>query len=877
MSAERIRNTCGSANLIIIAIIAILTLAGSPGYARLDNSVVPIHQSIELTIDGDTSDYSGSVVISMKIPEAISSFQLHAEEMELTSVYLANESGEVGISWEIGSHGLMTITGTDQFVAGDYELAIDFINDFNTNAVGLYRAIENENGYLFTQFEEDDAREAFPCFDEPEFKIPFSLTLTVPKHHMAVANTPITEEISTDEGWRRVRFATTQPLPTYLLAIATGKLETVEIPGMSIPSRIITVADRSNMTGMAITMTPPILAALENYFGRPYPYAKLDLIAVPEFWAGAMENAGLITFRETALLTDEASASIQTRRRMASIIAHELAHMWFGDLVTMKWWDDLWLNESFASWMGDKVTDEVFPGFNVPISVVRSSQGVMGADAQKSTSPIRQETTDEENLLANIGIIYTKGQAVLEMFEEWVGEEAFQRGIQAYINKHEWGNAEANDLWEALNESTGRNMNAPLSTFILQPGVPLVTIEPAEDGSVTIRQTRFANFGTEFPDAPLWQIPITLKYATGGKVERHSLLLTEANTTVRLKGETKPDWILPNADMAGYFRWTAPPDMLESLAGNAASSLTPAERVGLISNMSGLLSAGLITGGDFLNVISQFANDKNPEVIRGVIGSIAGIHYVFENEDNRRQFAEYIRQTLQPSMERVGLVATDNEDESISRLRGSLIGILGDEGQDQHVLDFALAEAAKYMDDPLAVDPSLASLFVYFAAINGDQALFDEYKNRFENASDPRDRSRFLSCLGDFKDSSLVEQALDYALNGPLKPQEIGSIPGSVSNQSETMHDYVIGWMIEHFDVISSRIPPPSRAYIAYYASGCSEARLKTVSDFLTQPELGIPGIETRLARVAEGVRDCVDLRAREETAVAEFLAKYAN
>lgn len=873
MSAKRPES---SALRIIFAVLTIITLANSISQARLDNSVRPTHQSIELKVNGDTTHYSGSVVIDINIPQTIPSFQLHAEEMELLSVSFANESGEVEVSWESGKHGLLTITGNDQFAAGDYKLSIDFINDFNTNAVGLYRAVENENGYLFTQFEEDDAREAFPCFDEPEFKIPFSMTLIVPDIHLAVANTPIFEE-SSAEGWRKVVFAKTKPLPTYLLAMATGKLETVDIPGMSVPTRVITVAGKTDMTGMAVRMTPPILAALENYFGRPYPYAKLDLIGAPEFWAGAMENAGLITFRESALLTDDASASIHTRRRIASIIAHELAHMWFGDLVTMKWWDDLWLNESFASWMGDKVIHEVFPEFNVPISVVRSTQWVMGSDAQKSTSPIRQETTDEENLLANIGIIYTKGQAILEMFEEWVGEEAFQEGIRAYINKHEWGNAEADDLWQALTESTDRDMNAPLSTFILQPGVPLVTIEPADDGSVKITQTRFANFGTEFPDAPLWQIPITLKYSTNGKVERHSLLLTEASTTVRLRGETKPDWILPNADMAGYFRWTAPPTMLESLASNAAVSLTTAERVGLMSNMSGLLSAGLITGGDFLNVIGRFANDENPEVIRGVMGGIYRIYHVFENENNSQQFARYISETLKPSLDRVGLVAAKDEDESITSLRGGLVGMLADEGKDQEVLDFALSEASKYMEDPLSVDPSMAGSFVYFAAVDGDQALFDEYKRRFENATSPRDRSRFLSALGDFKDSALVEQALDYALNGDLRPQEISSIPGSVSNQSEAMHDYIIDWLMEHFEEIYERIPPPSRAYVAYYASGCSEARLKTVSDFLTQPERSIPGIETRLARVAEGVHDCVDLKAREEASVAQFLNSFAE
>jgi alanyl aminopeptidase len=410
---------------LLLTAITILPLTSSV-LARLGQDVIPVRETITLRIDADTPEYSGSVSIDLQVQMATASFQLHAEEMQLTTTHLTGPQGETKVSFEVGHHGLVTFIAESELAPGDYRLEIEFTNDFNSDAVGLYRVIENENGYLFTQFEEDDAREAFPCFDEPGFKIPFQMTLVVPEAHLALANTPIESE-STAHGWRTVVFAETKPLPTYLLAISTGLLETVEIPGMK------------HLTSLAVKMTPPLLSALEEYFGRPYPYRKLDLIAVPEFWAGAMENAGAITFRETALAVDEATATLSTKRRMAIIIAHELAHMWFGDLVTMEWWDDLWLNEAFASWMESKITNEVFPEFNVPISVVRSTQRVMSHDARKSTSPIRQETMDEENLLANIGIIYSKGEAVLGMFEKWLGEEPFRDGVRRYINENEWG------------------------------------------------------------------------------------------------------------------------------------------------------------------------------------------------------------------------------------------------------------------------------------------------------------------------------------------------------------------------------------------------------------------------------------------------------
>ncbi|MDF1544270.1 MAG: M1 family metallopeptidase [bacterium] len=853
-----------------------LLLVASTADARLGKEVVPVKQLIDLTINADSSHYSGFVVIDLSVNKATDRFALQAEEMELGLVELTNITGLIETEIEMGKHGLLSILAGERLSPGNYRLRIEFENDFNTNAVGLYRVIENENGYLFTQFEEDDAREAFPCFDEPEFKIPFQMTLRVPTAHYVIANTPIESETET-ESWKAIKFAETRPLPTYLLAIATGKLETVDIPGMSIPGRVVTVQGKSDLTSLAIKMTPPILAALENYFGSPYPYKKLDLIAVPEFWAGAMENAGAITFRETALAVDEASASVSTRRRMASIIAHELAHMWFGDLVTMVWWDDLWLNEAFASWMGDKIVDQVYPEFNMPITVVHSSQRVMSSDTRKSTSPIRQETADEENLLQNIGIIYSKGQAVLQMFENWLGEKSFQNGVKQYLKDHEWGNAVADDLWNALTNASGRDVNGSLSTFVLQPGVPLVTVEPGPGGEVTITQKRFSNYGTDFPEAKLWKIPITLKYSVDNEIKTYSLLLTEESSTFRLPGESRPDWVLPNAEMNGYYRWLVPADQMKLMAESAATLLTSAERVGFLSNMSGLLNADLITGGDYLSVISRFSKDEHPDVARGVIGALSRIHTVFVNDSNQDAFAELVRASLRPTMDRIGLEPTESEDEAIALLRPSLIGFIADEGKETEVLDYAKEKAAAYLDDKSAVDPALIGTMLTLSAFDGDQKMYNEYKSRAEQAETPVERSRFLYTLGNFRDRAIVDQALEYALSDHLRPQELGTIPRSVASHSPEMNSFIFDWITKNYDRIVAKIPPPSRSYLAFYASGCDEDLLKKGLDFFTQPEHSSPGMESRLARVKESTEDCLSLREREEESVAEFLKAYGG
>jgi len=521
---------------LILRLVPVLLVIDDFAQARqLAMDVVPTNQTVMLTINADTSDYSGSTLIDLEVKAVTDSFSFHAERIQFDSLSLKHNKKSIANSFTRGENGLVSVHCAVPLALGKYSLTIDFTNAFDTQAVGLYRVVTEGNGYTFTQFEENDARKAFPCFDEPIFKIPFSVTLKVPQEHLAIANTSIEKESSKD-GWKTVVFRETKPLPTYLVAIATGPLETVNVPGMKIPTRIVTVKGKLGLTDFSIKTTPPLMAAFEKYFDSPYPYDKLDLIAVPEFWAGAMENAGAITFRETILLRDPQKLTLSQRRSTAGVIAHELAHMWFGDLVTMAWWDDLWLNESFATWMGNKVCDEVFPEYEVGLNEIGSIHGAMNGDARPSTQQIRQPTGSTDNLLSNIGVIYNKGQAVLMMFEEWMGADLFQKGIRLYLKKHAWGNATADDLWAALSEASGREIGPTMNTFIEQPGVPLISVNMTSTGEIEINQSRFSNYGDTvgYASTLVWQVPMTVKYYDGNSVRTHSLLLTEKKTIIQI-------------------------------------------------------------------------------------------------------------------------------------------------------------------------------------------------------------------------------------------------------------------------------------------------------------------------------------------------------
>jgi alanyl aminopeptidase len=769
-----------------------------------------------------------------------------------------------------GDRGRLDLATASPLRPGRHVLEIEFSNEYDTQATGLYKVVVGGDAYLFTQFEADDARQAFPCWDEPAFKIPYEMTVVVPEADQAVSNTlPVSDTVK--DGQRTVVFGRTKPLPSYLLALATGPLEFVAIPGMSVPGRVVTVKGASAMAGEAVRTTPPVLAALERYFGRPYPYEKLDLIAVPEFWPGAMENAGAVTFRDTVLLLDSRGASAAERRLLVEISAHELAHMWFGDLVTMEWWDDLWLNESFASWMGNKVSAETFPEFGTQVEAMAGTQFAMSTDARLSTRAIRQPVSSLDNLLQSADeLAYQKGQAVLAMVETWVGPEVFRRGVLDYLTAHEWRNAVAADLWNALSRAAGKDVAGVMATFLDQPGVPLVTVDAVEGNRVRLSQRRFANQGVS-PPATTWRIPVALKYETGGAMRTRVVLLSGPSDTVTLEGPVA--WVHPNADERGYYRWSVPAATRRAIAEGGERVMSVRERVGFVGNASALLDAGSLRGDEFLELLLPFARDPEPPVVAAVLDSLQKVKRAFVTPDLETTFAGYVRRLLAPSLERIGMERRAGEAEGVSLLRPDLLLWLGRDGRDPAVLAYAAKVTAAYLNDPAGADPSIAGVALKLRALSGDRALFDEYRRRLEAATVPADRERFLTALGYFRAPELVEEALRFAAAGPLRPQEMFEIPQAVGTAvAEEARPY--RFVTENYEAIRAKLPPMFLVFMTHFANGCSEERARQASAFFSEAPHSVPGTDKEMAKVAEGVRDCASLRSREGAVVEAYLRR---
>lgn len=833
---------------------------------RLGMDVVPRAQGVSLTVDPRADTFSGSVAVDLDVVKPSSTFRFHAEDLKISSVKVNGAEAK----FEAGPQNTVTVTPANPLQTGRATMTADFTGRFNRQAVGLYKMLKGSEPYLFTQFEAIDARKAFPCWDEPEFKIPYQLTVTIPAQYDAVSNTPATSDTTSGE-WETVRFAATKPLPSYLIALAVGQFDYVPINGLGVPGRVVAPKGQGNLARMAAEVTPPILAALEKYFGGPYPFEKVDLLGVPEYWAGAMENPGAITYRDTILLVDSATATPAQRRNLIRVTAHELSHMWFGDLVTMEWWDDFWLNESFADWMGDKITDQIAPELGHQVAEMGDIQSVMNTDARTAAQAIRRSNTDPRDAMGAVGVVYNKGKSVLDMFERWIGPEKFRQGVLDHLQANAFGNANAQDFWAALSRHAPKNMTTALASFIEQPGIPLVSVERAGGNKIRLSQRRYFVSGDDKSNTQLWSIPVALRYSDGRRTHTQTLLLDKPSMTATLEGT--PTWIFPTADAAGYYRWTLPAADVVALARQASTVLTPKERVALLGNTASLFRSGRMNADVYLDVLSRFANDPDPQVVDALIEPLGSLRVTFDTPETHSPYAAYTRRILRPALDRIGFTPKPGEAPTVTTLRPRLIGWLVDEGQDKEVLRFAQEQARKYLADPGSVDPSLVRVALMANALAGDMALFEEYRKRFETAATPAERGYFLAALGSFERPEVRERALEYSLTGPIRVQEMFAITSAGAYATDEERQRMYDWSTSHYEAITAKLPRGFGAFTSI-AMGCDEKRLEAARKFLLDEKRKSDGTERAIARATESVRECATLRNREMERVVSYLKR---
>ena len=800
-----------------------------PGPARLPTGIDPLSYALELTIDPRSERFQGRGSIAIELARPGARLWLHAgKDMTIQSVRCVR--GDLSVEGTVSpaagpgaepEAGEIMVRCAEIMPAGRMELAMRWDAPFDPRLAGPYRARTPgaEGGwYAYTQFEAMDARKAFPSFDEPRWKVPFRITLNIPSSMRGFSNTPVVQTLPQGE-WTKLVFAETRPLPTYLVAWVVGAVDVVGIEPQALaaglpPLQGITVAGRGEQVRPALEMAAEILPVLQDYFGRPYPYAKLDLAALSEFGAGAMENAGLITFREEALLVDPATSGERHLRGVASILTHELAHQWFGNLVTMPWWDDLWLNEAFATWMAAKVVDAWRPHYDKRIDLLGGKLWVFGEDVLEAARAVRNPVHSMADAEAAFdGLTYVKGASVLTMIERWIGEEAFQRGMRTYMDRHAWGGATAEDLFRALGEASGQDVASVASTFIERPGVPWVGAELVCGGAapiVRLTQGRYRPLGSAAPEGlpggEPWRIPVCVEWPAGEETRSACTLLDGPSGTLALEGTAQcPAWIHPNADEAGYYRWTLSDQGLLDLVGHR-DALPRRARVGLLDQAWAMVAAGRLEPAAFLMAAEAMSHTADRQLGQQLLSAVGRVRGTWEELGGRPEFQAWVGRVLGPSAERLGWPPRPDESDDDTLLRPAVFGALARAGGDTRVLDRLTAAAHTYLRDPAGIPADVATVVMSEAARAG-RLSFDDLRGLLERADAPAVRVNALRALGSLPAGRGLEEALALSLTDAVRAQDLRHVHGAAWGGDAAERRATLAFVGTRWDALVARLP----------------------------------------------------------------------
>ena len=838
----------------------------------LPDDVHPHEYDLTLTPNFDDFTFTGREVVRIDVLEPTMALVLNAAELTILSSKLTLEDGSVRMprSTDLDEDAeTVSFDFGGVIPQGRAQLEIEFTGELNDRLRGFYRsqytAQDGSTRHLATtQFEATDARRAFPCWDEPALKSKFKLTLVIPSDLAAVSNTSPTEESDAGDGLKTVRFAETPPMSTYLLAFIIGDLRSIEQKASNgTLIRVWATAGNEDKGAFALEVSVKLLEYFNDYFGIPYPLEKLDHLAIPDFAAGAMENWGAITYREIALLVDPEQSSAGTRQRVATIVAHEMAHMWFGDLVTMAWWNDLWLNESFASWMGDKAVDSLFPDWEMWTQfIAEDTSRALLLDGLQNSHPIEQEVSNP----AEIGelfdaISYSKGGSILRMLEHYVGSEDFQSGLNKYMTDNQYANARTTDLWDALEAASSLPVRAMMDSWVNQTGYPVLEIESGrgQDGTVvTARQRRFLyeHVSTgKSDDATLWHVPLSVSSEAGGDSVKS--LMREREGSAHLKGDADPQggWIKVNPGQTGFYRVNYGREGWDRLVGPIESMALPAaDRLGVQNDAFGLTRAGMLPVTQFLTIAQAYKNETDASVWEDLVSNLGSLDSLLAAESSRPQFQELAGKIVKPAGERSGWDAKSGEGHLDSLLRSTLLGALGHYG-DEDTLNEAEARFERYVESPDNVHPDIRTVVLRLAAKRGEKSTYSTMWDKYNGATLEEEKVRFLQALTQFEDEKLLQETLERSLTDEVRVHDAVSVAWGVGSSPEGRG---LAWdfLKENWDEYDRRYGEGGFALmrLVYITAGfSSRERLEDVEAFFKVHPT--PAAERTLRQSLEAVR----------------------
>jgi aminopeptidase N len=851
-------------NIFLIA--AALVLSVSPAVAqRLPAGVTPTHYELWFAPDLDKATFRGRESIAVTLAAPSSAITLHAAEITFADVRIEDAGGSQTATVSLNEKDETATFKVARPVArGPATIRITYTGLLNDKLRGFYLSKANGRNYAVSQMEATDARRAFPSFDEPAHKATFDVTLMIDAGDTAISNgRQVSDTPGPEPGKHTVVFARTPKMSSYLVALLVGDFACRSGAAGGTPIRVCATPDKVALTAFALAAAEREVAFFNTYFGIPYPYEKLDIIGVPDFAAGAMENAGAITFRERMLLANEATASAAVLKSVASVISHELAHQWFGNLVTMKWWDDLWLNEGFATWAANKPLAAWKPEWRLDVNAATETQIALGLDVLQSTRAIRtQVNTPAEINEVFDPIAYEKTAGVLGMIEAFVGPEPFRRGVSSYLAKYAQGNAAGEDFWTEMTRVTEKPVNRIMKSFVEQAGAPLLTVKTRCVGGATevsIAQSRFVGTPGAKAGAPQhWTLPVCVK--TAGNAPSCTIV-TEQSQTVKAPGCGTP---IINADGHGYYFTEYEPAAVAALA-RRDPPLTAPERISLLGDEWRIVRAGRHDIGTYLDLAAALAGDPTPEVAAEIAGKLGFVNAI-ATDGQRAQFEAWVKQVFRPSLDRIGVEPKAGDSDAVNALRGTLVQLLS---RDPEVQQRARALALRYLDQPSSVPPTLVSAVLQVAAAGGDPALYDRYVAKM-NASlaTPEEYYRFFNALAAFADPALRQRTLAFALKDARSqdtPVLLGQMLGADADTAWTF--IKANWPAVITKVGTFQGIP----YIVNSLGGCSTARSAEIKTFFD--EHPVPEAARALNQAYERIASCVAVKERQSAPFARWLA----
>jgi aminopeptidase N/puromycin-sensitive aminopeptidase len=835
---------------------------------RLPSTVRPQHYSLTLTPDLKAATFTGSEVIDVTLADPTSSITLNAHDLAFQSVKIEAAGKDQTATVTLDKEKQQaTFTVPDQLPAGKATLEIQYTGILNGDLRGFYLSKTAKRNYAVTQFESTDARRAFPSFDEPAFKATFDISLIIDKGDTAISNGPIvSDKPGPDADKHTLKFLTTPKMSTYLVAFLVGDFQCSSGEQDGVAIRTCATPDKVALTTYGVDVAKYVLHYYNTYFGIPYPLKKLDLIGLPDFEAGAMENFGAITYRETALLIDPKTASINAKSEVASVIAHEMAHQWFGDLVTMQWWDNIWLNEGFATWMSNKPVEAMHPEWNIDQEVASGMDGTLNLDAQPTTRAIRAraETPAEIEQMFD-GISYGKASDVLLSVENYVGPETFRQGVHNYLEAHLYGNATAEDFWNAQTATSHKPVDKIMESLIAQAGVPLLTFGQPSNGKVAVSQKRFYLSPGIEPGPEKWTLPVCFKT---GAHKQDCQLLTPETTSLTVP---RAPLFFANAEGKGYYRTAYEPADYAKLASQVESGLSPAERISLIGDQWVQVRANKASVGDYLNLVAAVKADPNAEVISTALGGLGAINTrIASTPEEKDALDAWFRQTFAPEYAKLGTPA-DSDSPSKKQLRALLFAALGN-AKDPQILSQAREISMKYMADQNSVDPDLGQTALQISARNGDAALFDQLQKIFQTSTNPEVQIGALRLLAMFEKPELAERALEYAVSDKVRNQD-AAIQLAISLDNDKNRDRAWQFIQTHWNEVKKEFTP-EMGTILVGATGafCSASERDDVSQFFAAHH--VPDADQALKHAIEHINGCIELRDLQGPQLRSWLAK---